>query len=94
MFAIAFDLTVAEADSHHAKGYKGAYTDIRRTVGKHGFKWVQGSVYMSESDNLADIASVTEALKAMPWFPLSIRDIRVFRVENWSDFTPFMKTKI
>jgi virulence-associated protein VapD len=49
---------------------------------------------MSESDNLADIAAVTEALKAMPWFPLSIRDIRVFRVENWSDFTAFMKAKL
>ena len=54
----------------------------------------KGSVYMSESDDLADIASVTEALKAMPWFPLSVRDIRVFRVENWSDFTPFMKAKV
>ena len=50
MFAIAFDLTVAEADSHHPKGYKGAYADIRRAVSKHGFEWVQGSVYMSESD--------------------------------------------
>jgi virulence-associated protein VapD len=94
MFAIAFDLTVADADVHHSKGYKGAYADIRRTMGRHGFEWVQGSVYMSESDNLADIASVTEALKAMPWFPLSLRDIRVFRVENWSDFTPFMRAKV
>lgn len=31
------------------------------------------------------------ALKAMEWFPKSIRDIRAFRIEQWSDFTPTMK---
>ena len=31
------------------------------------------------------------ALKAIPWFTASVRDIRAFRVENWSDFTSFMK---
>ena len=33
------------------------------------------------------------ALKAIPWFANSVRDIRAFRVENWSDFTQFMKEK-
>jgi virulence-associated protein VapD len=31
------------------------------------------------------------ALKALPWFPSSVREIRAFRVENYSDFTDFMK---
>jgi virulence-associated protein VapD len=30
-------------------------------------------------------------LKALPWFPSSVREIRAFRVENYSDFTDFMK---
>jgi virulence-associated protein VapD len=32
------------------------------------------------------------ALKAQPWFPASVRDIRAFRVEQWSDFTSFMQS--
>jgi hypothetical protein len=31
------------------------------------------------------------ALEAMPWFPHCVRDVRGFRVEEWSDFTPSMK---
>ena len=31
------------------------------------------------------------ALKALPWFPASVRDIRAFRVEQWSDFTSLIK---
>jgi virulence-associated protein VapD len=32
------------------------------------------------------------ALRALPWFPASVRDIRAFRVEQWSDFTSFIKS--
>jgi virulence-associated protein VapD len=31
------------------------------------------------------------ALKKLPWFPHCVRDIRAFRIEQWSDFTPLMK---
>jgi len=30
-------------------------------------------------------------LMQLPWFPLSVRDIRAFRVEQWSDFTATVK---
>jgi virulence-associated protein VapD len=30
------------------------------------------------------------ALKALPWFPSSVREIRAFRLENYSEFTDFM----
>jgi virulence-associated protein VapD len=28
---------------------------------------------------------------ALPWFPASVRDIRAFKVEHWSDFTQMVK---
>ena len=93
MFAIAFDLVTAKIATHHPIGISRAYADIGRAMGKRGFEWVQGSVYMSKSSDLADIAFVMEALKAMPWFPLCVRDIRAFEVENWSDFTGFIRAK-
>jgi virulence-associated protein VapD len=94
MFAIAFDLTVRDAAAHHPKSATQAYTDIGKAVGKYGFERVQGSVYVGNSDNLADLMSAMAALKSFPWFPKAVRDIRGFKVESWSDFTPFMRAQI
>ncbi len=55
------------------------------------FKRVQGSVLLSESGDLANLLLAMNALKALPWFPKVVRDIRAFRVEQWSEFTGFMK---
>jgi virulence-associated protein VapD len=43
------------------------------------------------NEDLANLAGAMNALKGLPWFPDSVRDIRAFRVEQWSDFTSFIK---
>jgi virulence-associated protein VapD len=91
LFAIAFDLVVADTASAHPKGVPQAYVDIGATLGSFGFARVQGSIYVTESENLANLFAALSALRALPWFPQSVRDIRAFRVEHWSDFTQFMK---
>lgn len=91
MFAIAFDLVVADTQVHHPKGVSQAYTDIKSTLEGHGFDWVQGSLYVSKSEDLAGLFSAIMALRGLPWFPPSVRDIRAFRVEQWSDFTDLIK---
>ena len=40
---------------------------------------------------MAKLFAAVMDLKALPWFPDSVRDIRAFRVEQWSDFTPIVK---
>jgi virulence-associated protein VapD len=89
MFAIAFDLVVADTEERHPKGISQAYADIRSLLQRYGFRGIQGSVYVSENE---DLANLTMAMNALAWFPASVRDIRAFRVEQWSDFTAFMKT--
>jgi len=91
MFAIAFDLVVAEAEKHHPKGVPAAYAEIAITLKKHGFDRVQGSVYVTERNDMANLFAALLALKALPWFAQVVRDIRGFRIENWSDFTPIIK---
>ena len=91
MFAIAFDLVVAEAEVHHPRGTTQAYADIRKTLAAFGFTGVQGSVYLTESSDLTKLVAAINALRALPWLPKVVRDIRGFRVENWSDFTPLVK---
>ena len=91
MFAIAFDLVVADTEKFHPKGISQAYTDICSTLERFSFERVQGSVYVTNSEDMANLFQAIMALKQLSWFPASVRDIRAFRVEQWSDFNPMMK---
>lgn len=91
MFAIAFDLVVAEAEKLHPKGFSQAYADIGQLLGQYGFERVQGSLYVTKNEDMANLFSAMMSLRSMPWFPATVRDIRAFRLEQWSDFTPIMK---
>ena len=92
MFAIAFDLVVAEAALNHPKGVSQAYADIGSTLAHFGFDRVQGSLYTTPSEDLANLFSAIAAMKALHWLPASVHDIRAFRVEQWSDFTRLVKS--
>jgi virulence-associated protein VapD len=94
MFAIAFDLVVAEAEESHPKGSLQAYADMARALKGFGFERIQGSVYVTETEDMANLFSALLALRELPWFPASVRDIRAFRIEQWSDFTPLMKAQL
>jgi virulence-associated protein VapD len=92
VFAIAFDLIVAKTAENHPKGVSQAYADIGALLAGFGFERVQGSLYVTASDDLANLFSAIMALKALDWMPDSVRDIRAFKVEQWSDFTKIVKS--
>ena len=91
MFAIAFDLDTADTRRNHPKGVTQAYTDIRRTLANFEFDWVQGSVYVTQNEDMSNLLRAILALKHLAWFPASVRDVRGFRVELWSNFTAMVK---
>ncbi len=91
MFAITFDLIVAETSKRHPKNVSQAYNDIASTLEKFGFERIQGSVYVTKSEDMANLFQAILALKGLAWFPPSVRDIRAFRIEQWSDFTAVIK---
>lgn len=92
MYAIAFDLVVADTEQHHPKGVTQAYTEIGAILSEHGFNRVQGSLYVTENEDMASLFLAIQALRSQSWFPKSVRDIRAFRIEQWSDFTPVVKS--
>lgn len=92
MFAIAFDLIVAETEKHHPKGVTQAYTDIATALAGCGFSRVQGSLYVTANEDMANLFRAIMLLKSLTWFAGSVRDIRAFRIEQWSDFTTIIKT--
>ena len=92
MYAISFDLVVADTETFHPKDVAQAYSDIGTTLRNFGFERVQGSLYINHDENMANLFQAMNALKSMDWFPQSVRDIRAFRIEQWSDFTSTFKS--
>ena len=93
MYAVAFDLVVADTQQHHPKGVTQAYTEIGAVLADYGFRRVQGSLYVTEDEDMANLFLAIQALRGRAWFPKSVRDIRAFRIEQWSDFTPVVRSR-
>lgn len=91
MYAIAFDLVVADTLIHHPRGVAQAYADISVVLEAYGFRRVQASLYVTDDENMANLFKSLQALRDNAWFPKSVRDIRAFRIEQWSDFTGVVK---
>ena len=68
MYAVAFDLVVAETEKHHPKGVTQAYTEIGAVLGEHGFRRVQGSLYVTENEDMANLFLAIQALRAKTGF--------------------------
>jgi virulence-associated protein VapD len=91
MYAISFDMLVADLKQHYGEPYNNAYFDIKTELRKFGFYNAQGSLYLTENRDMANLFRAIDALKKIEWFKLSVRDIRAFRIEDWSNFTDFVK---
>jgi len=91
MFAIAFDLVIVDLKENYGEPYNNAYFEINKELRKYGFFNTQGSLYLTDDSDMANLFKAINALKNIEWFRKSVRDIRTFRVEDWSNFTNFMK---
>lgn len=92
MYAIAFDLDVNILKRAYGEPYNNAHFEVRRELELIGFKWTQGSVYLYEGEsNLAAVYRAIDQLRGIDWFRQSVRDIRAFKVEDWSDFTQIVR---
>ena len=43
MYALSFDMKIADLEEHYGNPYHGAYYEIKRTLAKHEFYWIQGT---------------------------------------------------
>lgn len=91
MYAIAFDMSVAALKEQYPGYYTGAYYQIKLVLSEFEFYSVEGSLYLSEKDDLANLYLAIEALKGIDWFRVTVRDIRAFRLNDRSDFTEVVK---
>ena len=94
MYAIAFDLKIDDLRKEYGDPYNKAYVEIRQELESIGFEWIQGNFYIgtAEKDSLTTVYKAINKLSSIIWFKNSVRDIRVFKVEDWSDFTEIVKS--
>lgn len=90
VYAIAFDMDTEMLQQHYGSdSYNNAYKDIRNTlVSKHNFTWQQGSVYFGDPDKVNAVTcvlAVIDLARSYGWFSLSVRDIRMLRIEEQND---------
>ena len=93
MYAIAFDLKIDDLKKNYGEPYNKADDEIRQELEQLGFEWTQGSVYInaSSSNSLTTVYKAINRLSKIDWFKSSVRDIRAFKVEDWSDFTEIVR---
>ncbi len=93
MFAISFDMVIIDLKNNYGEPYNNAYFEINKVLRKFEFYNTQGSVYLTQNNDMSNLFRAMNTLKSISWFRDSVRDIRAFRVEDWSNFTEFMKEK-
>lgn len=91
MFAIAFDMVIVDLKRYYGEPYNNAYYEIGQVLKEYSFYNAQGSVYLSTKNDMSGLYRAIEALKGIEWFRQSVRDIRAFKVEDWSDFTAVVR---
>lgn len=96
MYAIAFDMEIESLRSQYGDPYNNAYTEIRRILQEHGFKWQQGSVYFGgdEINAVTCVLAAQDLARRLPWFTTSVRDIRMLRIEELNDLMPAVQTAL
>lgn len=91
MYAIAFDMDIESLKTHYGDPYNNAYAEIKKILETHGFTRQQGSVYFGDPKRVNAVTCVMAAIdlsKQLPWFSLSVRDIRMLRIEELNDLKP------
>lgn len=94
MYAIVFDLKIEDLKTHYGESYNKANDEIKQELKALGFEWTQGSVYInhSQKNTLTTVYKAINRLSQIGWFKNSVRDIRAFKIEDWSDFTDIVKS--
>lgn len=93
MHAIAFDMDIESLRTHYGDPYNNAYLEMRKVLLKHGFLWQQGSVYFGgeQINAVTCVMAAIDLARTLSWFPASVRDIRMMRIEELNDLMPAVR---
>ena len=55
MFALSFDMVISDLQKHYGEPYNRACYEIKTLLERLGFEWIQGSTYITQSDDLGTL---------------------------------------
>ena len=61
MYAISFDMVVADLKEYYGEPYNNAYFEIKTVLREYKFYNTQGSVYLTEKSDMANLYRTIEA---------------------------------
>jgi len=91
VYAIAFDMdTDTLQKSYPGASWTNAYSEIKKVLDRHGFTRQQVSVYFGgpSVNAVTCVLASFDLAKSLPWFAISVRDIRMLRIEEMNDLLP------
>ena len=65
MFAISFDMLIADLKENYGEPYNNAYYEISVVLEEFQFYRAQGSVYLSEKNDMANLTKAMIKLKSI-----------------------------
>ncbi|UOO93767.1 hypothetical protein [Vitreoscilla stercoraria] len=84
-YIISFDLNnEILSQEYHVSSYNNAYANIKTILEKHGFKNLQGSVYIG-NENVSEAhgtIAIQEITARYNWFSKAVSDIKFYRIES------------
>ncbi|WP_202947258.1 virulence factor [Zavarzinella formosa] len=91
MYAIMFDLDPEILQrAYPGPSWNNAYAEIQKVLARHGFTRQQGSVYFGgpQVNAVTCVLASIDLSRSLPWFAISVRDIRMLRIEEQNDLAP------
>ena len=88
---VAFDLdTDTLRRAYPGPSWNNARAGIGRVLARHGFARHQGSVYFGDAtvNAVTCVLAAIDLSRSLPWFAISVRDIRMLRIEELDDLSP------
>ncbi len=82
---IVFDLdTKCLEEEYHNKSWRNAYMDIQKVLAKHGFKNIQGTVYLSDTGirQAHGTIALQEVTAKFVWFANCVSNVQFFDLKD------------
>ena len=90
MYAIIFELDNQKLQRHYGENINQAYDEIQKELQNLGFAY-KTNLYLTQDNTLTTPYKAIFTLSKIGWFRQSLKQIKVFKVQEWSDFTEFFQ---
>jgi virulence-associated protein VapD len=84
LYAIAFDIQQDELDI--------IYCEVEQVLRSNNFERVQDNLHLSRENDIAKIYRAINGLREIILFKENLKEIRVFKISDWSNFTEIIKS--